>query len=43
MFAYFDPAAATGDGLPARDAIALLAVFAVTAGAAFVEFERQDL
>ncbi len=43
LFAYFDPAGAVrGDLSPLYVAI-LLGVFAVTTGAAFVEFERQDL
>lgn len=42
-FAYFEPAAAVTAGVGAVDTAVLLAVFAATAVAAFLEFGRQDL
>ena len=42
-FAYFDPDGAVRAGLGAVDMGVLLAVFAATTGAAFLEFGRQDL
>lgn len=42
-FAYFDPAGAVSAGVGGLDTTVLLAVFAATAGAAFLEFRRQDL
>ncbi len=42
-FAYFDPAGAVKEGLHGLDVAVLFGVFVVTAGAAFLEFGREDL
>jgi ABC-type transport system involved in multi-copper enzyme maturation permease subunit len=42
-FHFFDPALAAASGIPARDAMVLVAVFLAATGGAFINFNRQDL